>query len=184
MPSWWRTSPSELDAILAGGVGGASILHQEPVLLNNTQIKALPTTRIEVVAAPGANKILLPLSAVLVLTAGTGYGNINADDYLTLSHDDGNVDKMSYCRNETALFTQLTSFLSGNRTLFLVPSAAHDASASALCSFSNSTASLVNKNLVLSTSGLEVDWTGGDPANTLRVSVSYMVLDVITGLFE
>ena len=65
------------------------------IALTNAQIIALPTTPITVVAAPGANKILIPWTAFLHLTWVADYTNIDASSQLQFRW--GNRNQCSGC---------------------------------------------------------------------------------------
>jgi hypothetical protein len=54
------------------------LIKRATVTLNNAQIKALPTTPIEIVAAPGANKLIVPLRAIIRAITATAYTNVAA----------------------------------------------------------------------------------------------------------
>src|SRR5688572_23770684 len=49
---------------------------QSSVILNNDQIKSLPTTPIQLIPAPGANKIIQVIGGLLYLRMLDSYGNV------------------------------------------------------------------------------------------------------------
>lgn len=65
-------------------VGGSSPISVATAELTNAQILALPTTGVEIVPAPGANKTLVPLLCWLHLTWIADYSNIGDTGYVGL----------------------------------------------------------------------------------------------------
>ena len=49
----------------------------DPISLSNIQIKALPTTPIELVAAPAVGRMLIPIAAILIAHIQAAYTNID-----------------------------------------------------------------------------------------------------------
>src|SRR3954471_2261010 len=58
-----------------------SIVKQSIVTPTNAQIKALPTTPITLVAAQGANTLVLPKRTILVFKPGSAYTNRDANGF-------------------------------------------------------------------------------------------------------
>jgi hypothetical protein len=142
------------------------------VTLTNAQIKALPTTWPELVPALGAGKAISFISAIAWLDAMAGaYTNVDAsatlqvciasvgstvpDSVPDLLGDDSDVYAMDFVP---------TLFVSGG----LVTSNSY---------YSRSTVDNVPVQLVGSNAS-NGDFTGGNPANTLKVTVLYSVIDL------
>lgn len=68
---------------------GTTIATTAIVELSSAQVKALAATPITLVAAPGANKMLEFVSAVLILDKGTAYDDAAADGNLVIRYTDG-----------------------------------------------------------------------------------------------
>ena len=135
-------------------LAGSSYLVAE-VTLTDDQIKALPTTPVEIVAAPGAGKYLQLIIASVYANFVSAY-NIDLGAYIL--NDNGNGFG-------SELFTIATAEPLQN--IFQVQM---DGSSSA-------PNVIENKNLaVISFDG--VNLTGGNAANTLKVTVYYVIVDL------
>lgn len=154
--------------------GGESIVYQSTVTFTDAQIKALPTTSLPVVPSPGENKLIVPIMGVLAWpNAKVAYGNVDPDGYLVFADPSDNVEIGSYIigGNYESFFSNLalgvgpTIVSAGPSSVIgdsLVPVPVID---------------LVGQPLHLFVANAG-DFTEGDPANTLRVSVAYFVLDL------
>ena len=156
----------------------SELLHQATVELTDAQIKALPTTRIEVVPAPGSDKVLVFDSAVLISSIVAHYTNMQSMDTdtagtLSITASDGDDMIVSaLARSGWVLLSSRLAFLPAQmdptpNTAWLLGTL--DSSG--------------NKGFYLQAynSG---DFTGGDPANLLRVSITYRILNTTTGVYE
>lgn len=109
---------------LAVRVDGASIqinasnnlegaLIRRRVVMTNAQILALPTTTFhELVPAPGAGKIIVPVAVHFRANVVGAYTNIHADAYLSPHLEPWSIDNFSYLTNGNATgLTQVTDWL-------------------------------------------------------------------------
>lgn len=62
----------------AGGGSGSGAISAATATLTNAQVLALPTTPVQVIAAPGSGLLLFPIAGVLSLTWVADYTNIDA----------------------------------------------------------------------------------------------------------
>jgi hypothetical protein len=78
-----------------GGGGGSSLIQSATVTLTNAQILTLPTLGVTVVAAQGANTVILPVSGFIVLdsSAGAYTGGTNASWILMLADNRGFTER-------------------------------------------------------------------------------------------
>jgi hypothetical protein len=151
-------------------------VYSRTVTLTDAQIKALPSTPIELVPAPGAGKIVVWLAAHLLLDA-TGGAYVLADGgelwqlcYIggaELPHEaSGFVKPGSIANTGWATFPPLTAYNGTEGYLQRgIP-------------FGTS-ARFVNRALAIADiyNGVD-DYTGGDASNTMDVTVLYAVVDV------
>jgi hypothetical protein len=160
------------------------------VTLTNAQIKALPTTPITLVAAPGAGSRIKVLAATVIAKTGSGaYGNINATYAALQLESAGGRWLAQAVANDDALTTPLTrlsSLLGGTNESYvdmLVPFVnaveAEGASGSEQWvapvisnDLTDTENDLVRVSIDNNGSG---DLTGGHGSNTLRVIVYYAV---------
>ena len=133
------------------------------VEITNSEIKALVGTPKELVAAPGANKLIEFLSIALFLDYGSEVlAEPSAPDDLAIEYDDG---------SGTQIVTwDTTGFITNNAdTMEIVHGASVGGGASAIASATN-----VNKNLVLINTG--GDYTGNASLDTtITVKVQYAI---------
>lgn len=157
-------------------IPGRGWLHRQTVILNNDQIKALPTTSIEIIPSPGLNKVLwVPVQnglgmCALNMKSTVAYGNLDGSAFLEFKYSNGNFP--TDYRNTTDISNILTS---GDNELWILPIIGDptDVSSEGLDSdFAGLGLSFFISNGVLG------DLTGGNPDNFLRVTIFYTILDI------
>lgn len=164
-----------------GSASGAAIL-RAVVTVTNTQYKALPTTGIEIVAAPGVGFRIVLLQAYLLadFAAGAYTGASAASSWLNLQLGTGG-SVSSFIANDNAASTVLaflSTFNDGTKkTAVLLPQ--QDTSDTAeewgilATPITNYTGDNMNLRIKVTNSG--VDFGGGNAANTLRVTAYYTI---------
>lgn len=159
--------------IAVPGSGGGVEIKSETVILNDEQIKALPTTGVEIVAAPGAGKYISVIFGNWVLDAtADSYGDITDASFQLVSTNGNYLSVPSI--SETAL--GLSAIRTSN---FLCPPA-QDGSGSFAGTIvtggsSNTTPVIENEAVLIKDDwGGGVNYTGGNAANTLKVTVYYI----------
>ena len=143
-------------------VNGASVqtVYSQTATLTDDQIKALPTTQVEIVAAPGAGKIIIPLFGGSAVLTGANYTNKSSDALLSVS-----MAGFVFYSYEIA---SLVDFGEDAFLPFIVATA----------NLPETTALMANEPLMITVDNTLGNFTGGDPANTLKVTVLYTVIDV------
>ena len=150
-----------------------------PVTLTNAQIKALPTTAVQIAAAPGANRIIVTpaysigaKSLALTFNWVADYTNIDAGARL----------KVQLGTDEYVEFAE-SSFFAWGESAFWSPGNIEEIVASGTYG-PNSLTSVTNQALFLSVNNAAAgDFTGGHASNTIIASPAYCVYDTTTGLF-
>jgi hypothetical protein len=169
--------PRSGEGYRAAPVTGRKVeLYGTSVLLSDAQIKALPTGLLEVVPAPGPGKAAIFVAAILALDTRAGVYNTGGSDF-TLRFDymrDGvPIDAASNEYDET-LNHAFTLDINGDPGTFLqmmfMPPMQEGGSAKV-------THAAENASLALDLAG-GVNLNEGHPANTLKVTVFYTVLDL------
>lgn len=167
-PSDWNATHTIAD--------GYSLMRVATVTLNDAQIKNLPTTPFEIVPAPGVGKVATFFAAVLIIDTTAGaYDNIGpAPAYAYIGRSTG-------ARLSDHLYKTLMLQESGS-VQYAVLSFGHDNDADPSITVLNSVdgglSGHENQSITLNAVNVEGNFTAGNAANTLRVTVYYMVLDV------
>lgn len=147
-----------------------TVVFSKTVTLTDAQIKALPTTPFELVANPGAGKTVILLQSVFGRLNDTAGVYTNADNsassFLLVTQGS------DWSGDASLTFTNLSDFVAGLTAGQLIP----------LPSFNNAGVGInaaIDKGLFVyaDNNGLG-NLTGGNAANTLIVTVLYVIIDV------
>lgn len=133
------------------------------IILTDQQIKELPTTSIELVSAPGAGKVIVPLLATAVIDTTAGaYTNVSSsgNDILVLLNG-GN--------------TQITSGIANNG---LFPDPAFNVAVMPGKGWYDFVSAVDNLPIYIGCTNSAGDFEDGHPDNTLKLVIQYFVLDV------
>jgi hypothetical protein len=159
-----------------GGGGGSQTVQTATVTLTDAQIKALPTTGIQVVAAPGANKMLLPVTGVWVLDPrGGAYTNL-ALLFTALYYDAAVTQNCTIQYSEAAQ----GAFADASGIHVLAAFAPNNAdSVQGVSWVSDNPGVAVNKPLFVGADNSgNGNLTGGNAANSLKVTAYYITVSL------
>lgn len=141
----------------------ARVVRTDTIELSNANVEALQTTPIELVPAPGADKLVIVQSATVILNfSGAAWTEDNAPDDLNFNYDDS-AGSLIATWDSTAMITAVADFMEivGSSSLAGV-----------------ATAGNVNKNVTLECSGCTAWGNAGNSTSTITVIISYTVVDV------
>jgi hypothetical protein len=178
-----------------GGGGGSQAVLSATVPLTNAQIKALPGTDIQLVAAPGASKMILPLYAFLTADFAVAYSGIDASsEYpaLWVAHARLPIFLAEFINDPDSFATPLTSLtdlLTGTNEFGAILWRMLPLAQSYITGGAPSNAFVIAGGAGPGPSDLDnaplkigadnsINFTGGDAANSMKVTVLYTVLDI------
>lgn len=146
------------------------------VTLTNAQIKALPTTPVQILAAPGASKIIFPMAAWLRANWAADYTNIDAGAIVKLLI---NTEILTTLNN--TVISGVTQLLAGGgpdgSNVFLI-GRQHINATNMFGTSGIYDSDAANKPLTIEvTNGALGAFTGGHASNTLKITVYYVVVD-------
>lgn len=175
----YYASETASELIAAANAGGGTVsIPATTVLLSNDQIKALPTTPVEIIPAPGANKIIIPLSCVAILKVPGGVyytNNTDAAWYLKLTQQVSNVAVVQQALGGAVATSQIVNF---SFPLLSVGAGEFDG---VVVSNYDATENENDLNVPLLLYGNYLggsDYTGGNAANTLKMVIYYIIVDL------
>lgn len=158
-------------------------LYQVSAILTDAQIKSLPNPAAQVVLAPapGAGKMIFFVQGFVTCDTSSevGYGNIdtNAAAYFTLA----SLPVSSKLRESGSAISAWLDYQDNAFIVFGTPTAFDSEGGlnSVQAPFAEEVASGENVQLsfLISNSGAG-DLTGGDPANTMKITALYTIIDV------
>ena len=161
----------------------ASGLYQAKRVLNNEQIKALPTTSLEIAPAPGAGRGIYPLFATMNLDWTANYASIDAGAEMGLVQNGAAGASLGIlaCLIQNSN-SDVSLFLAGSDdTGAQLPpiSIPNGGTGQASTTFAWYLSNFDNKSLILKFgNGATGNLTAGHADNTLTVNVYYWVLNV------
>lgn len=165
---------------------GSSLIHTAHIQLTDAQFKALPTTGVEIVPTPGADRAILPFSALIYLIREANYGSGADGDYFSLGHLTPLTQPWAVLPNYEAdniyMFDEV-SFASGNRFI-PVPFPAQKASLTfgdAVAQFGDRVPP-ANCNFGIKASRAAGNFSGGHANNVMHITLWYSIIDLTTGL--
>lgn len=159
------------------GPVASNLFQVATVTLTNAQVKALPTTPQLLVAAPGANKVIVPVLAYLYSNIVAPYTGLDADG-MSIIFSMGNQTPLSLSDDKAGAGnpSDATDLLTGSLYAVVPPPYLLDTSIRQIRPVMGNAGGVNHAlNIEIGNGG---NLTGGDTANTLKVAVYYTVLDL------
>jgi len=164
-----------------GGGGGVQAVRAATATLTDAQVKALQATPIQVLASQGAGTIIVPLHATLRLAWTADYAGIDAAATINIAN--GTNQSMGVLREDEN--NSVSALLAGGGpdgsiawlpfdALAFLPSTPAFQRIFADSGFFDS--DIADKPLMLTCANNGSNFTGGNAANTLKVTVVYYVV--------
>lgn len=144
-------------------------------VLTDAQIKALPTTPVEIVAVPGTKQLVPVRASIQVDAAAAAYGNISVGIGEALQINTG-PNSLVNTRSTLLLgaATKTTSLVSDRATLDAIPPTTIEPQGTV-----TTQAAWVANNLRILANNSAGNFTGGNAANSMTVTVWYELIDRI-----
>lgn len=174
-------------ALVLVGVGSshqrssAMTIETSTVTLSDNQIKTLPTQGVTLVTAPGANKVIEVVKVVLIANFdGGGYGDLDPNGELRVEYSGPDLPAVQsvFAGQGEDVYTE---FFGNGGYLSLLPTIETSSGYGGLNFLPlpiTGSSSIANRDLTIRASNGGSDFTGGDSANTLKVTVLYAILDL------
>jgi len=128
--------------------------------LTNAEVKALPTTAIEIIPAPGAGKIIVPMDVFIHGKTSVAYTNM--DEIISFGLIRGATGSQLFGVDQIDLLLGQSSNYNGT----MIPREVYDLDSDT-----------INKALNLKVSNDLGDLTGGDVTNKFMINVLYYVIN-------
>lgn len=156
---------------------GVVVVRSASVTLTDAQIKALPTTPVEIVPAPGAGKTLLFIRGYAFLTLAAVYTNVNAESTGVMATGTGGLQSAQTPMGDGnwldvgvgTFFGHITACHVDGYPLAATPG---EVVGGLLSNVTNTPMQFVVAN------ASDGNYTGGNAANTLKISALYTVIDI------
>lgn len=173
--------PYDANFLAATGGGGAEVtIYSRTVTLINAQVKALPTTAVEIVPAPSASQIIAPIAAWLYVDWTADYTNIGDEARIGLGYTG-------------TLSSALSEFSGGQASNLLADGASHVAFTGTRGKYPGfggvtlGVGQFVDEPGIVG-AGIEIyaanagsatgNFTGGDPGTSITVTVWHGLVDL------
>ena len=157
---------------LSWAAGGAGLLLSATVTLTDAQIKALPTTPIQILASPGAGKIAWLLFSIASSTLVASYTNVHAAGVMNFSVG----ADIAYIPNDAGeSLTRLSDLLASSKTQIAFPYLEISPNWGPIQTLPDQS-SADEAIFVEIDNGGSGNLTGGNAANTLKTMVFYVVV--------
>lgn len=156
------------------------------ITLTDAQIRFLPTVPIDLVAAPGASKMIVPWSYWLVMTMIASYTNINGTTpFFVMQYSAGGNEGSGYIGNDNTIpavttFTDFFAFGTGLKRYRLPSSYYDDRGAAGGWGLIGDFTGLASTNKILQATINNQgtgNLTGGDVGNSLKIVTYYSIED-------
>lgn len=144
-------------------------------VLMNAEILALPTQAIEILAAPGDNRMIVPEFEVLVFEWAADYSNIDAASLMESKIDGSDAAALLTLHESNNDLTALLA--AGESRVMVLPVKLYQGATNTTYVDPDSLASVNNKPFIIDIDNVAAgDLTGGDPANRLIVTLLYSIV--------
>jgi len=150
----------------------ATVIRTTTLTLTDAQIKSAPTTHYQILPAPGANKLIVPIIAVATLDAtAANYTNVDAGG-ATLQIEMG-AGRSALYEDISQAYPLLADGQSEKTRAVLTFGDAKGAIGALAAAIENDALELTWLN------GASGNFTGGNAANNFRVTVVYTTIDLV-----
>lgn len=155
-----------------------NLIKQATVTLTDAQIKALPTSSATIIAAQGEDRVILPIVGFMRLKADGGAYVVSQGYQHQFALNVGSLPALAGpWTNEMLESTTRYAFLHS----VLIPDG-NDPPLTMLTD--NLDGGVANEAAILNASNGGADFTGGHAANSLTITVGYLVMNTLSGQFE